>query len=36
MKMNMVARTKLGVYTLNEDQFCKIRRELGMIDVNDV
>ena len=21
---------------LNEDQFCKIRRELGMIDVNDV
>ena len=20
---------------LNEDQFCKIRRELGMIDVND-
>ena len=22
--------------SLNEDQFCKIRRELGMIDVNDV
>ena len=21
---------------LNEDQFCKIRRELSMIDVNDV
>ena len=28
--------TDIFTKPLNKDQFCKIRRELGMIDVNDV